>query len=83
MNLENIMLSGIKTKSSPLMRFLLYEIPKIGRSMEIECRLLLAKDWGWGGAHLIHGYGVFFRGNEYVSELEMLIAQHSEYTKYY
>lgn len=60
----------------------LYEIFGIGKSIEIERRLLVSRGWEEGKlAVTVEKYGAFKEGNKNVMELVVMFAQHCEYTK--
>lgn len=46
MNLAKIMLSEMSHNRANIIRFHLYEIPTIGKLIEIESRLLAIRFWG-------------------------------------
>ena len=60
-------------------QFHLYEISRIGKSTEIETRLIV---WGWGKGEwkkTANGCGVTIQRDEKVLEIVMMDTQHCEY----
>ena len=69
-NLANIMLSE-RSQTQKVIWLYLYEISRIGKSIETESRLVFARGWGEGHVEwLLHEYKISFWDDENVLELE-------------
>lgn len=64
-NFKNIMIRGnARHKTLPIVEFHLHEIFSVGKSMEIESRLVIAQDWGqWALGVTADGKEVSFGGD--------------------
>ena len=80
-NLENILSERSQAQKAHILWFHLYEMSRIGTSMETESRFVVAKGWRQEEMEGQLTGMVSFLGDENVLELVVVAAQLCEYTK--